>query len=151
MLGPISVADYIERVRAQVPALRVVGQAADLASALKQRPSIMPVAYVVAQERARPADRNSGGLLQQVDAQIIVITFVAHAGESREGASSRRLMDTLIAATRLALVGWRPPSGAGVTGVAGLALSALRDEMYGSGAIVTQQVFETTYDYEVIT
>lgn len=148
VLGPIPVGDYIARLATQVHALGGrVGLAADLQAALAQRPAVMPCAYVVSQERAVSTDRYSDRLAQTIEAQIIVVTFASHAGESRTGAAARHVMDALLASARLALMGWRAP--AQLADIAGLELVAVRDELYRNNAIVTQQVFLTTYDLEV--
>lgn len=140
MLGPFPTAEVMHRLKG-VPALRLVGGAADLATARSQKPKAVPAAFVVTSETARPpAGATSGQLIQQVEAAISVVLFVRNVAHQDSGAAARAEMDALIAAVRTALLNWTPDAA-----FEPVSLRASRDEAYELGELVVQEIYRTTY------
>lgn len=139
-LGPFPVALAIARLRVLVPMLELVGNAADLRTALDAKPNKMPAAYLVAEERGGQIKHTGPVAQQNVDVTLQVVLFVRNAGGERAGTGARAEMDALITQVRGALFGWTP-------GAAYNALSfvAGKDDLYGSGVLVSQQIFRTDY------
>lgn len=145
--GPFPVADAITRLQTQVGKLRHVGSAADLATALSEKPRTAPVAYVVKEERSDPATGASNGVLVQMcTATVQVVLFVRNYAQAGPGAGARAEMDTLIASVRAALLKWSPDN---TRFFHGLTHVASRDEQYDGGWLVVQEVFQTRYPIEV--
>jgi len=88
-------ASAIERLQG-VSALKLIGDAADLATAIAQKPRAAPAAYVVHQRQGEPPIGVSNGvLLQNIRVSVQVVLFVSHAGTAESGSSARRVMDAL--------------------------------------------------------
>lgn len=141
MVGPFPVAEVIERLLAEVPRLRLVGGAADLATAAKTAPKAAPAAFVVATENAQaPAGATSGQLIQRVEVSIHVVLIVRNVAGQDIGAKARAEMDALITDVRAALIGWSPAGE-----IEPLSLRAARDEDYALGQLAVQEVYRTHY------
>ncbi|MDC8012938.1 phage tail terminator protein [Tahibacter soli] len=145
-VGPYPVADAIARLRA-VAMLRFVGNCADLETALKQSPRVLPAAYVVAREQgSEPKGASGGVLIQQVTVSLCVVLYVNNYAAQDTGAAARDEMDALIRAVRGALLNRRPASAPAVHP---LSFHANRDEMYSGGSLVTQEIYRSSYRIEV--
>lgn len=146
MLGPYPLAPVIERLRAQVPQLRFVGNAADLRTALDQQPRALPAAYVVRQERAQGAAGASGGvLIQQQNVDVIIVNYVRNNASADSGAAVAAEMDALAAAERAALLNWTPDPAA----IEPLTFNTARDETYSAGLLISQELYRSRYRIEV--
>lgn len=144
MNGPFPLAPVLTQLRT-VSALRYVGNAADLRSALDQQPAAVPAAFVVRQERARPSAGASGGVLvQQMDVDVIVVLYVRNVAGSASGEGAAAEMDTLAADVRTKLLNWRPAEG-----VEPLSMNASRDEGYRAGTLIAQELYRSRYRIEV--
>lgn len=144
MNGPFPLAPVLTQLRT-VSALRYVGNAADLRSALDQQPAAVPAAFVVRQERARPSAGASGGVLvQQMDVDVIVVLYVRNVAGSASGEGAAVEMDTLAADVRTKLLNWRPAEG-----VEPLSMNASRDEGYRAGTLIAQELYRSRYRIEV--
>lgn len=144
-VGPFPVAPVLTRLRTRVPALRLVGSAADLRTALDQQPAATPAAYVVRQERARRSAGASGGLLvQEMGVDLIVVLYVRNQGAAATGEGAAAEMDALIAGVRGALLNW-----AAAPAFDPLAQNASRDESYRAGLLCVQELFSSRYRLEV--
>lgn len=140
-VGPFPVAPIIERLQRLAPVLQVVGHAADLATALAQQPLRPVAAYITTAELGRPIKYAGAVALQNCDVTIRVVLFVRHFGAAGSGEGARIQMDTeVIPQVRRALFGWTPADAFNA-----LSFQAGRDENYGGGWLVTQQVFGTDY------
>lgn len=145
MLGPFPLAPVIARLKAQVPALRFVGNAADLRTALEQQPAAVPAAFVVRQERAKPAAGASGGvLIQEMGVDVIVVLYVRNLATAATGEAAVAEMDVLANQVRTALLNWRADAG-----VDPLTQNASRDEGYKAGLLITQELYRSRYRIEV--
>lgn len=110
MSGPFDPRLAIERLRGQVPALQLVGAAADF-TAVKSLPSFRPPsAYVVlAQESAAP---NPPGSTSGRVRQVVNVTFgvvVAVRNYRHDEAEKSDALGAVLTAVRAAIVGWTPP------------------------------------------
>ncbi|HSX60899.1 MAG TPA: hypothetical protein VLF18_11920 [Tahibacter sp.] len=138
-LGPYPLTGVMQRL-APVSPLRFIGISADLATALKTPPTVVPAAYVVREERARDTTYGTGVQVQRIDAAIAVVYFVRNYRESDSGAAAREEMDALIALGREQLLGYRP-SGE----FTGLCLQSSNENLYGGALLISQEVYLSTY------
>lgn len=141
MVGPFPVAAVLARLAEAVPRLRLVGGAADLATARGTAPKAVPAAFVVASESAQPpAGATSGQLIQRVEVALNIVLFVRNVAGQGLGAAARAEMDALVTDVRGTLVGWSPGQEFDP-----LSLRAARDEDYALGQLVVQEVYRTYY------
>lgn len=144
-VGPFPVAPAIARLRATVPLLRYVSQAADLRTAIDQQPPAVPAAYVVRQERPKPSAGASGGVLvQEVLVDLIVVLYVRNQAGAASGEGAAAEMDALIAAIRTQLLNWRP-----ATDFDPLSHNGARDDGYRAGQLCAQELYRSRYRIEV--
>lgn len=141
MYGPFPAAKVEQRLREQVAALRLVGNAADLSTALSAQPKAVPAAFVLRSERGeRPKGFTSGTLVQNINVSLQVVLWVRNYARAGTGSGARGEMDAVQQAVRQALVGWSPAPQFDV-----LSLDAERDENFSGGALVSQSVFRSQY------
>ena len=140
-VGPFPVNETIERLKAQVPTLKLAGNSADLRTALKTAPNAVPAAYVLAEEKGDKPNFGTGGVtIQSVIVAVQVVLFVRNFAQELVGSAARREMDELIAAVRIALVGWKPTDK-----FMQLSFQAARDESYDAGLLVCQEIYRSQY------
>lgn len=96
----------IERLRQQVPALRLVAGASGLAG-LEERAAPSPAAFVV-YDGDRVVSTSPNGGKEIVEQRWLVLLFVRHAGQDG-GAALRESAGELLAAGLAALAGFAPP------------------------------------------
>lgn len=144
-LGPLDVTSIIERLRAQVPALKLVGDAADRAAVEDNTTPTTPAAFVILAWEDIKTTPTSGIYIHHVRARVDVIYQVRHYRAGQRGASQNPVLRDVINAGRAALNNWLPtaPSGAQIetlTGSGKATLLALRqnDSFW-------LDPFETTY------
>lgn len=141
IVGPFPVIAVIERLRAQAPVLLDVGSAADLETALEQKPTLDAVAFVTAAELGRKPKYTGPLYIQDCDVTVRVVLMVRNYAGQAAGTGAREQMDLeVIPAVRAALLGWTPSDV-----YDGLNFQAGRDERFASGFLTTQQVFGTSY------
>ena len=146
-VGPFPLAATVARLKDQVSALRLIGTAADLRSAIEDKPRAVPAAFVLKEERSGPPSGSSNGVLVQMcQATVQVVLFVRNASGERRGEGAREEMDALIASVRAALLKWSPDNSRFFHGLSHL---ASRDESYSGGWLVAQEIFQTRYPIEV--
>lgn len=141
IVGPYPVINVIERLRARAPVLLDVGSAADLQTALEQKPTLDCVAFVTSAELGRKPKYTGPLYVQDVDVTLRVVLMVRNYSGQAAGTGARDQMDqTVVPAVRAALLGWTP-----VDEFEGLTFQAGRDERFDAGFLTTQQVFGTSY------
>lgn len=146
-VGPFPLADAITRLQQHASALRLVGTAADLRTALESKPNAAPAAYVLKEERSTaPAGASNGVLVQMCTVTVQVVLFVRNVSGVRQGEGARAQMDALIATVRGALLKWSPDNQRFFHGLSHV---ASRDESYSGGWLVAQEIFQTRYPIEV--
>lgn len=114
----MDLAPVVERIRAEVPAFKVVDFAATF-EALRERglPSL-PAAFVMpGPESARPNSLASG-VHNQVRFRVRVYLFVKYAGDAL-GGRAQDYLEALRVPLREALMAWQPPGADGVVEFAG--------------------------------
>lgn len=111
-LGPFDMTPIIERVRAQVPALELVGGAAERAAAVEGAIAL-PAAFIVLAGEDIRSEPITGSLRTETTARIHVITGVRHYQGGQRGQAHADVANRIVAAVRTALHGWTP---AGPTG-----------------------------------
>ena len=114
MIVPYTIGTVIERVRDHVPALRVVGGAADYASAYVRAPAAMPAAFVVLSGEQIDSESSSGLLITTIRAQIDVCVVVRSYAAAKRGEAHLDEQAQIIAQVRACLNGWRPALGADI-------------------------------------
>ena len=98
-----------QRLRAQVPALRLVAGAGEYAALQQLPPSEkMPAAYVLPMDdTGRPNGLASALVRQQVERRITIVLMTRNLRDSR-GENAAEQLEPLLAAIRANLVGWTP-------------------------------------------
>lgn len=140
-VGPFPVTPVLERLREHVQALLLVGDAADLDTALDQQPAKDCAAYVTSAEIGGRPRYTGDQHIQNVDVTLRVVLMVRNFSGQGSGSGARRQMDEqVIPGVRKALIGWTP-----VDAFDALSFQAGRDEKYRAGWLVNQQVFVTNY------
>jgi len=140
-VGPFPVGDVIARLKAQVPALKYVGNGADLRAVTQNGPNVVPAAYVLVEEKGDKASVATGGVVvQSVHAAVQVVMYVRNYAQEQTGAAARKDMDQLMGAMRTALVGWKPTEN-----FMQLTFMANRDESYVAGLLCTQEIYRSQY------
>jgi len=111
--GPLDLGPWRDRLIAQVPTLRQVGLAADLA-AVKKAPRNPPEAFVVPVTDSPVARAGAGNSLisQNVNATIAVVTVFSNARGSATGSAATADVQAVRRAVLTALMGWLPPGAA---------------------------------------
>jgi len=108
--GPLAIGPVIDRLTAQVSALRFVGGAADLEAAQRERAPATPAAYVLlSNDRPGSVTTSTQRFRQQVTGAIGVITAVRDYRVSERGAGAADDIESILAAQRAALLGWIHP------------------------------------------
>ena len=140
-LGPFPVSSVIDRLRLRAPVLKLVGDAADLDTALAQEPRVDVAAYVTIYEQGRQIKYLGSVAQQNCDVTLRIVLFTRHYGSQETGSGARQVMDAeVIPEVRGALFGWTPDDAFNA-----LSFAAGRDERYRAGWLVTQQIFTTDY------
>jgi len=146
-VGPFSIAAAVARLEPTVPALRLVGTAADLRTALDSKPAAAPAAFVLKEERsAAPAGGSTGVLVQMCSVTVQVVLMLQNVRQTATGEAACKQMAALIADVRGALLKWSPDESRFFHGLSHL---ASRDESYSGGWLVAQEIFQTRYPIEV--
>lgn len=102
------IANIINRLKAEARALKLVGGAADFASASETSPRAHPAAYVLPlHERTRGDEEIGCGITQVVEATFGVAIAIVNVSDAKGGAAAADL-DAIRQAVREALLGWAP-------------------------------------------
>lgn len=105
MIGPIRT-----RLRAQVPALKLVAGGAEFA-ALNAVPNLSPIAYVMPWVMSGGANNlAAGGFRQRIEETAAVFILHRNLRDDRGEAAADDL-DVVVRAVRDALIGWVPMTG----------------------------------------
>lgn len=140
-VGRYPVQPILDRLRASVPALKLIETAANLRTALEQQPAAVPAAYVVTARSGRePKGATGGMLIQGVDVGVQVVLMVRNYAQAQTGASAAADMDALITAVDTALINWSPSQD-----FVPLYLGPGQDAPYGSGLLITHQTYRSRY------
>lgn len=99
----------IERIKAGVPALKLVGGAADFQTAADTAPKAAPAAFVMPLEEI-PGPCETTALVQHVQASIGVVTVVRNVSDDK-GVAARQDLDLLRGSEKELLLGWVPADG----------------------------------------
>ncbi len=115
-LGPFDVTPVIARLRSQVPAFKVLGGAADRATAQRTQLLATPAAFVILARESKRSESVSGVMRHIVSARIDILVCVRHYQDGQRGDAHADQGIQLVGAVRAALQGWTPagPDGAGV-------------------------------------
>ena len=139
-VAPFPLDEVIERVDASKRLIRLVGDAAGLMAALKQKPRLAPAVYFTSAEIGRQIKYSGPPAIQNCDVTLRCILFVQNARSQDSGAGAAREMRQVIEELRRILFGWTPSDA-----FDSLSLQAGRDESYEAGWLCNQQVFGTSY------
>lgn len=105
----MQLAPAIARLKAEVPQLRIVGGAADLAALREAPPLQLPAAYVLAlAESARPNSLSTVGALMLRRAVRFAVVLAAQNLRDPRGEAAQGALEALRAAVLGALLNWQP-------------------------------------------
>lgn len=97
----------IDRLKASVPAFKLVGEANDFQAAAEKNPNIGPAVFVFSTGDSAEDSKVVGRVRQKVTTTIAVVYAVKNVGNA-QGAGNSALLDTLKQSARAALMGWQP-------------------------------------------
>lgn len=144
--GPFDVSAVIARIVAQVPALKFVQGAAELAAAMQGGAPQTPCAYVLlASERAPGAYGSSEAHVQTVQATVNVVLVLRNARAQGLGAQASDDLVALVAAVRNAILGWSPQPQA-----SGFDLAGGRLENYTNATVWWSEAYTLNYFVRVL-
>ena len=106
-------APIVERIRAQVPAFKLVDFAATFEALRERGLPTLPAAFVLPGQETARANSLASGVHNQVRLRIRVYLFVKFAGDALGGRANDYL-EALRAPLREALMAWQPPGADGV-------------------------------------
>lgn len=133
------ITEIIARIKATVPAIKLVGEAADFQTAAEKNPNVTPACFVIALEES-PAPNAYGNLMQQqVRAAVGIVIVVRNVGDISGGAA-RLTMESLRKQLKDQLFGWTPAAGLDPLERGNSNLLAFRD-----GHMWWQDVYLTEY------
>lgn len=101
------IAEIIARLKAQVPALKLVGGVASFQGASESNPPALPAAFVFTVDESADENGLDVPMIQQVEVTLAVILVVRNVVDAR-GAAAGTDMETLRDAVLAALLGWTP-------------------------------------------
>lgn len=136
-LGPFPASTVHARLET-IAAIKFVGTATDLNTALKESPPVTPAVYVVVQEQGDEPMGFSGGTFAQnvtVAVQLVVMVgnYIGKAGVTH--------LDTVIRpAIRAAIIGWSPSPS-----FKKCSLQGSRQERFVAPNLVAQEIYRTEY------
>jgi len=124
------------RIRAQVPELKEVAGAADMANIMSGR--LTDMGCYIFQERITAAENHMiGTTMQQLTLSFAVLLVVRNVKDAR-GADAADASYTLQARIQSALLGWSPEAGADVLAYSGGALVS-----FANGFFIWKDTFNT--------
>lgn len=132
----------IEKLRADVPALRAVSGAAELAAGVESGKGLQtPCAFVVlVGEQGSDLRGFSGAYLQPTHVALSVMLVVRNYTRSTLGAAAGADLLPALAAVRKSLLGWKPAGASDV-----LSLTAGRVHEFDAGTLWWEDVYRTRY------
>ncbi|AKU21876.1 hypothetical protein [Massilia sp. NR 4-1] len=127
------------RLRATVPALKLVGDAVGFQSAAERTPTVMPACYVITLGE-KPSPNSLGNILiQQVQASIGVILVMRNLGDAT-GAKAQASIEALRGQVKDQIFGWVPKAGCEPLERGDSNLLAFRD-----GCVWWQDIYVTSF------
>jgi len=129
----------IARLRAEVPALKLVGGAADFQTAVERNPTVTPAAFVFPLEES-PGENQMGNVVIQRVVAGVGIAFVVKNVSDVTGDAARQDLIELRQAVKERLLGWSPAAGHDPYERGNSGLLAFRD-----GHMWWQDVYRTAY------
>jgi hypothetical protein len=140
MIDPV-----VTRLRDTVPALKLVGGAADFQNAAESKPKVTPAAFVIPLEEMPSPNSMGNVVIQRVAARIGVVWVVRNVSDTK-GVQAKDDLDVLRKAGKDALLGWSPSGGFAPFERGPSALLAFRD-----GHMWWQDIYQTSfYDRSVL-
>lgn len=109
----MQLATILSHLKANCPALRQVGGAADFSALPEAGPQAVPAAFVVPLDEHAGPNKLDTGISQRVDVRLGVILAVRNLRDG-VGAAANDDLETLRRAIKDALLGWRPPDAVDV-------------------------------------
>lgn len=100
----------VERIKSTVPALRLVGRAAEFQAAAERNPAVTPACFVVPMLE-QPGPSMAASVMQQQITATVGIIFVVRNLSDVAGAAAGAELETLRRAVREQLYGWAPAPG----------------------------------------
>lgn len=101
--------NVVSRLDTDVPALKLVGRAADFQKAADSNPTVTPAAFVLSLEEI-PGPVETTAMIQRVEVLIGVVLVVRNVSDAKGAAASQDL-EALRTAVNEKLMGWVPAEG----------------------------------------
>jgi len=98
--------EIIARIKATVPAIKLVGEAADFQTAVENNPKITPACFVIPLQEMPERAEFAGAMLQQVAVAVGVIIVIRNVADTT-GAAAKANIDTLRKQIKDQLYGWK--------------------------------------------
>lgn len=144
-VGPFNVTPIIDALRTSVPALRLVGGAADFSAASEASAVVTPACFVLlATETAKPQSGAATVAVQAITARINVVLASRNYRAAERGAQSSAELSELIAAVRTVLLGKTPPGMAPGQATA-VELVSGELSLYRDATSWWREIYQTTY------
>jgi hypothetical protein len=127
------------RIKATVPAIKFVGEAADFQSAAESNPKVTPACFVIALEEMPAPNQMGDILIQKVQATVGIVLVVRNLSDSK-GAAARSSMDAIRKLVKDQVYGWQATSALDPFERGSSHLLAFRD-----GHVWWQDIYLTSY------
>lgn len=96
-------------IKTCVPALKLVGGAADFQVASEAKPTVTPACFVILLEDY-PGPSNTTSLIQRVEVSVGIVLVVRNVTDNK-GAAALQDLEVLRSAVKQVLLGWEPDQG----------------------------------------
>lgn len=94
------------RIKATVPEIKFVGEAADFQSAAESNPKVTPACFVIPLEEMPAPNQMGDILIQKVQATVGIVLVVRNLSDSK-GAAARLSMDAIRKLVKDQVYGWQ--------------------------------------------
>lgn len=145
----LPIAPVIDRIKTQVPELRLVAGTAELVTALEGGQGVQsPSAYVALarEDAASPVGASGGVLIQQVNVSLGVVLCVRNYKRADLGGAAGADLESIRDKVRAALLNWLHPAADLATS---LQTGSVRH--YDKGTLWWQDIYRTRYRIEAST
>jgi hypothetical protein len=138
--GRFPVEPTLQRLRDNVPSLKLIEPCTDIKAAIDQKPRAFPAAFVVTSRAgSKPAGASGGMLIQSVALGVQIILFVKNFAGTPNGSGAAKEMDALIDDVDEALLNWSPSSD-----FQPLSLATGQDVPYGgTGVLIAHEAYRS--------
>lgn len=127
------------RIREMVPAIKLVGGAADLQSMAETNPTVTPACFVIPMEESAAPNQMGDIIIQKVSSTVGIVLVVRNLADNK-GVAAGIDMTALRRLVKDQIYGWQPASGLDPLERGSSHLLVLRD-----GHLWWQDLYKTSY------